>query len=309
MWIADKDHPVQDQAARLRQLVAARSAHRPGAKPAGNAPPLIVRRPLAHTVAVASGKGGVGKTNVAVNLAICLASRGLKVALLDLDMGLANADLLLDVRCPYNLSHVVSGLRPIEQVGATAAAGVFFIAGASGVESLADLAEFERQHLVDQTRRLEEQYDMIVLDCGAGISRNVLSFSLAADICLLVTTPEPPALTDAYAVAKVLVKNNHQGSIRLLVNLAESRLEAEQVAGRVAGVSQRFLNYRLADGGYLLQDSHVELAVRQRCPFVLRYPRCAASACMTAVANRLAEGCGAASQAGGFFRRVVGLFV
>ena len=282
-----------DQAARLRELMAAEG--------------LV--QPATRTVAVTSGKGGVGKTNVAVNLAISLASRGLRVALLDMDLGLANADLLLGARRSYNLGHVVSGLREIEQVGTMTTGDIFFVPGASGVDHLANLSDFERQHLIAQMHRLERGSDVLVLDCGAGISRNVLSFILAADTCLLVTTPEPMAVTDAYAMIKVLTQKGHQGSIQLLVNFAESRREARDVLRRIASVAQRFLGFPIADGGYMLQDTHVELAVRQRCPFVLRYPRCAASACMAAVASRLVTRETAARRSGGVFRRVVGLFV
>lgn len=282
-----------DQAARLRELVADEG--------------LV--QPATRTVAVTSGKGGVGKTNIAVNLAICLASRGLRVALLDMDLGLANADLLLGARCSYNLEHVVCGLREIDQVGTMTTGDVFFVPGASGVDRLANLSDFERQHLIAQMRRLARGSDVLVLDCGAGISPNVLSFILAADTCLLVTTPEPMAVTDAYAVIKVLTQKGHRGSIQLLVNFAESRREARGVLRRIASVAQRFLGFPIADGGYMLQDAHVELAVRQRCPFVLRYPRCAASACMAAVASRLVTRETAARRSGGVFRRVVGLFV
>lgn len=289
-----RSSPVQDQAARLRELVAR------GEQVAGKA----------LTVAVLSGKGGVGKTNIAVNLAICLAARGLRVTLLDADVGLANADVLLNVSAQYNLSHVVAGLRRIDQVGTVVAGGVFFVPGASGLERVADLSEVERQAVIAQMRRLGGQTDVAVLDCGAGLSPNVLSFALAADLDLVVTTPEPTAVTDAYAVVKVLARRGKApGSVRLLVNLAESRQEARKVYARVAGVAERFLQYPIAEGGYLLHDTHVELAVRQRCPFVLRYPRCAASACISAIAGRLAGSGGAARGTGGFFRRVVGMFV
>jgi flagellar biosynthesis protein FlhG len=155
---------------------------------------------------------------------------------------------------------------------------------------------------------LARRLDVLVLDCGAGISRNVISFALMADVCLLVTTPEPTALTDAYGLIKVLVQHKCRGSIRLLVNAAESRAEAQRVFARVLSVSERFLKHPIADGGYLLQDSHVEQAVRQRSPFVVRFPRCAASACMEAIASRF-PGCPQEIRGGNdLVRRVVGLF-
>lgn len=283
-----------DQAARLRELVAHHG------EPCGQT----------RTVAVLSGKGGVGKTNVAVNLAICLAGRGLRVTLLDADLGLANADLLLDVSLPHNLSHVISGLRQIDEVGRVVAGGVFFVPGASGLERVANLSEFERQRLLGQLARLGQRTDLLVLDCGAGISPNVLSLAGAADISLLVTTPEPTAVTDAYAVVKVLVaRRQRPESIRLVVNQAQSRAEAREVFDRLARVAERFMEFPIADGGYLLHDTHVELAVRQRCPFVLRYPQCAASACISAIAGRVAGSPGLSRRTGDFFRRVVGLFV
>lgn len=283
-----------DQASRLRQLVQ-------------QSPQLD---PDALTVAVASGKGGVGKTNLAVNLAICLASRGQRVTLLDADMGLANADLLLNSACKYNLSHVVSGSRSIEQVGTIVTGGVFFIPGASGLERLANLSESQQQFLIGQLRYLGRSADVMILDCGAGISSSVLSFAREADVCLLLTTPEPPALTDAYAALKTLVRRNKpDGAVRLVVNQAESRREAGKVYKRLASVAERFLDYSVADAGFLLQDTHVELAVRQRCPFVLRYPRSPASACVSAIAGRLLENVKSSSVKGGFFRRLAGLVV
>jgi flagellar biosynthesis protein FlhG len=142
------------------------------------------------------------------------------------------------------------------------------------------------------------------------MSAGVLSFALAADLALLVTTPEPTAMTDAYALVKALAgRGEPPGSVRLLVNLADSRREARKVYGRVAAVAERFLEYPIADAGYVLHDKHVELAVRQRCPFVLRYPQSAASACISAIAGRLAGSMAATRTAGGFFGRVVGMFV
>ena len=279
-----------DQATRLRQLVRRRT-------------------PRAQMLAITSGKGGVGKSNVAVNLSICLAVRGLRVTLVDVDMGMANADLLMNMQPRYTLSHILSGARTIESVCTEGPCGVRFIPGCSGRGDLANLSEFDRRNLITQLQKLKDSTDMIVLDCGAGISKNVTSFALAADRVIVVTTPQPTALTDAYGTIKSLHREQCHALICLLVNMANSRAEADATYRRIAGVARRFLNYSVADSGYMLQDTAVELAVQERCPFVVRYPDSNASACIAAMADELAQTVVGQPRRGSFFKRVVGLFV
>ncbi len=278
-----------DQADRLRQLV------RDG-------------RSTSRLVAVTSGKGGVGKTNVAVNVAICLAARGHRVVLIDADLGLANADVLLDLNAQYNLSHVISGTKSIEQVLVDAPGGIRLILGTSGVGRLANLSEFERHNLVQSMAHLESLADIVVLDCAAGISRNVMTFAAAADFVIIVTTPEPTALTDAYATAKVLSRERFESSLGVVVNMATSSTEAQASANRLIDVARRFLKLEVANSGYILRDEHVAMAVRQRVPVVLKYPRSPASTCMAAVATKLARDTLAGKTHEGFFRRVANLF-
>ena len=280
----------RDQASRLRVLARRR-----------------VTRAL--RVAVLSGKGGVGKSNLAVNLSICLAARGLRVTLVDVDMGLANADLLLDVQPRYTLAHLVSGARSVEQVILRGPGGIGFIAGSSGACDLANLSEFERQHLLAQLRRLDGTTEIVVSDCGAGISKNVMSFALDADELIVVTTPQPPALADAYATIKSLHRERCAGRVALFVNMAPSRAAAAAAYDRVAGVAQKFLNYAVADGGYMVHDRNVELAVQARCPFVIRYPGSNASACVAAAAEQIARRVPSGSSRGGVWQRVAGMFV
>jgi len=266
-------------------------------------------RSSATTIAITSGKGGVGKSNIAVNLSICLAGRGLRVTLVDVDMGLANADVLMNVHPRYTLSHVVSGARSVEEVTVTGPSGLRFVPGASGLHELADLSEFERQHLLAQLQNLEISTDILILDCGAGIGRGVLSFALASDQVVVVTTPEPTSLTDAYAIVKSLYRERSSARVGLFVNMANNRSEAGSAYDRVAGVAQKFLNYPVADFGYMVHDTTVELAVRERCPFMVRSPGSNASACIAAMATRLARSLTGEERRRGFFSRVAGLFV
>jgi len=302
-----------DQAARLRQLVGAASS-----------PGDLRTASGARLVAVTSGKGGVGKTNVAVNLAICLARRGCRTLLIDVDLGLANADILLDAHPRFTLAHVISGERRFEEIAAQAAGPIHFVSGGSGVDALINLPDLDRQRLLTAVRsaRIPDGQDgrprqpavtgvppeIVVLDCAAGIAASVTTFALAADDIVLVTTPEPTAVTDAYAVVKTLHRASYRGTVRLVVNMADSRTEARQVYERLTGVSEKFLNYPVADGGYLLQDTHVELAVRARTPFVVRFPKSPASVCMAAIAARLVKARSDRSGQQGLLRRVAGLF-
>jgi len=278
-----------DQASRLRQWVHSREK-------------------TALTLAVTSGKGGVGKSNVAVNLSICLAARKLRVTLVDVDMGLANVDLLMNLQPRYTISHVMSGLRTLEEVMIEGPAGLRVIPGANGVRECADISDFERQNLVHQIQRLETNADIVVLDCGAGISRNVLTFAVSANQVLVVTTPQPTALADAYATIKTLHRERYNGKVSVFVNMARSKSEATAAYTRLTKVAERFLKFPVAYLGYMLHDTAVELAVRQRSPFVVRYPGSNASACITAVSAELARLCVVRENRGGWFKRVVGLF-
>jgi len=261
-----------------------------------------------RTIAVASGKGGVGKSNIALNLSILLSAAGNRVALVDADLGLANLDVLLDVDVRANLSHVIAGSRKLEDVVVDLPCGVQFVPGASCIAQLANLSEFQRAALLDQLASLETDNDLIVVDCGAGIGRDVLQMVAGSDNALIVANPEPPAITDAYALIKVLKRHGYTGTISLLVNMAGDRQEARATFQRIAGVARQFLDVRVIDAGHVLADQKVRDAVRRRQPFVLEYPRCQASRCLAALANKLCQGSWLVGQKEGFFQRVANWF-
>jgi flagellar biosynthesis protein FlhG len=280
--------PLEDQASRLRDLVRQARDTR--------------------TIAVVSGKGGVGKTNIALNLSILLSAAGNRVALVDADLALANIDVLLNISVRANLSHVIAGTRTLDQILVDLPCGVQLVPGASGLAGVADLTEFQRARLMSDLIDLEADNDVIVVDCGAGIGPDVLYFAAASDNLLVVTTPEPTAVTDSYAVVKVLAGRKYAGHMSLLVNMASSRTEARVTQQRIADVARRFLDTTVYDAGYMLTDAKVGEAVHRREPFVLAFPRCSASRSLAALTAKLSAGGALAGSPEGFFRRVAKWF-
>ncbi len=276
---------ILDQAERLREL-------------ANRAP----RR--AHVVAVTSGKGGVGKTNLAVNLAVAAAQARRSVHLLDMDLGLANVDILMNLTPRHTLAHVLAGGRRLSEIVTTGPGGVRIVPGASGVPRLADLDQEGREELLRELQELEAASDLMILDTGAGISRNVISFAGAADEVIVVATPEPTAILDAFALIKVLSRETDLGRVRLVVNQCAGRAEADQVSRRIVSACRQFLHLPVDRMGYLISDYHVSEAVRRRQPFVLAFPASPAARCVTTLAGLLG-GAGARPARAGFFHRVL----
>jgi flagellar biosynthesis protein FlhG len=303
------DHRRQDQADRLRALV--RDQTRPAtsttpvtraiAQQPREAPPAVQDLPDAPAspacvIAITSGKGGVGKTNLAVNLAARFAQAGKRTVLLDADMGLANADVLCGLQLRHNLAHVVAKRCRLEDVLADAPGGFQLAAGASGLAKMADLAPAEHLRLLAALSQLEEASDLILVDTGAGISPSVLSFTRTADRVLVVTTPEPTAVTDAYATIKVMSREHARRHlpgrprVSVVVNQARSTAEARLVFDRLYKVAREFLDLELHDAGHVPADAEVSRSVRERMPFVIRRPRSPAAAAVTALAVRLEAG-------------------
>src|SRR6185369_6115684 len=199
---------------KLRKLVGTLNS-REAAKPS------LPRTSQCRVIAVTSGKGGVGKTNITVNLALALSRKGLKVLLMDADMGLANVDVLFGIIPKHTLVSVLNGQKTLKEIIVEGPEGVRIVAsGSGGVQELADLNESQRNKFLQALMELQHESDVILVDTGAGLHRNVLAFAIAAEEVLIVTTPEPTALMDAYGMMKVLHREKKDPVIRVLVNMA-----------------------------------------------------------------------------------------
>ena len=275
-----------DQAQALREMVTAQAPAR--------------RR--ARIVAVTSGKGGVGKSSLAVNLAIRLSQIGRRVVLLDGDLGTANADVLCNLPPGQSLARVVAGQMSLAQAMVEAPGGFKLIRGASGLAQMAALGEFERTRLMRQIQELEQDVDLVLIDTGAGVNPNVLGFLVGADQVIVVTTPEPTAITDAYAVIKTTRAQRHDIGMHVLVNMVRDVAEGRGVFHRLDAVCRRFLDLNLRYAGHVLWDRRVAMAVRRRQPFVLSHPRCPAGVCINQLAQRM-DRHAAEPQRSGWLRR------
>lgn len=264
------------------------------------------QRTSGRVLAVTSGKGGVGKTNVVTNLALCLAAAKKRVLLLDADISLGNLDLVMNVRPRYNISHVLSGYKRLEDIIQSGPNGLRIICGASGLDRLAELSEREQHRLLGHLSGLQNETDVILVDTAAGIASSVVSFCLAADQVLVVTTPEAPAMTDAYGMIKVLVRKGYPGPISVVVNMAHTVAEGKRTYQRLADVASRFLQADLYYAGTLLKDERLCRAVRSRTPVVLAYPNSQLAASFTALAARIGGLEWDRARHDSFFRRVIG---
>lgn len=240
-----------------------------------------------RVISVTSGKGGVGKSSVAANLATTLGARGQKVLLLDGDFGLANLDILFDLKTRGNISDVLHGGKEIEDILSRVAMNVDIIPASSGIMEMSQLGIHDKARLLEIMQQLESKYDILLIDTGAGISDDVTWLNSSANEILVVATPDPTSIADAYALIKVLNQKHKIKDFRLLVNQARSEAEAIRVYQQITGVSDRFLNVSIDYVGFVLWDELVTQAIRQRKPIVSIYPTAKASKNFGAIADTL----------------------
>jgi flagellar biosynthesis protein FlhG len=239
-------------------------------------------------IAVASGKGGVGKTNLSVNLAIAYAKMGKKVIVMDADLGLANVNVMLNMIPKFNLYHVIRKQKTMREIILDTEYGIQIVAGASGFSKIANLTDEERQSFISELYTLS-QADIVIIDTAAGVSANVLGFVAAADDAIIVTTPEPTAITDAYGIIKIIateIENLNIG-LKLVVNRVKTVTEGRRVAERIINISGQFLNLKVEYLGCIYDDPIVGASVLKQKPFIVQDPRSKAAISVAHLVSRI----------------------
>lgn len=227
-----------------------------------------------RVIAVTSGKGGVGKTNVVGNLAIAFSQLNKKVMIFDGDLGLANIDVLMGIRSKSHIQHVISGQKSLAEIIETGPENVKIIPGGSGLQKLSNLSEGERLLLLNEFDEIDQDVDIFLIDTGAGISTNITYLNMAAEERIVISTPEPTSITDAYALIKVMHKEYGTKDFQLLVNMVRSQREAEAVFNHFHSNLSRYLSdIQLVYLGYISKDEHILKSVRKQKPVVLSYPK------------------------------------
>lgn len=260
-----------------------------------------------RVIAVTSGKGGVGKTSLSVNLAICLAQAGRRIAILDADLGMANVELLMGLVPPYSLYEVLYGDKTIEEIAVRGPLDINVISGGSGFLEMANLDRARRRRLLEMLNDFSSRYDFVIIDTGAGINKNVLGFVAAAGEVIVVITPEPTSLTDAYALIKVLDNFKVHSEVSVVVNQAADRREAMRAIGKVQAAVNRFLKIKLNVLGWIPVDRLISQSIKNQQPFLLTNPDSPASRSVAGIAEALLGEAGTVSHSG-FWEKLVGLF-
>lgn len=276
---------MKDQAERLREIISSIKNYNEDVKSTGS----LTDKPGSRVIAITSGKGGVGKTNFTVNLGIVFSQMGLRVVIIDADLGLANVDVVMGKMSKYNLSDVINSNKDILEILEEGPSGVKFVSGGSGVQELVKLDKTQLVDLLMKLGRLDEEADIILIDTGAGLSDNVISFVHAAKEVILVTTPEPTSITDAYALIKTITHKDKTKNIKVVVNRADNATEAFNLLDKLNVVTQKFLGVKLQKLGYILNDACVVKAVKIQQPFVVSFSKSEASKNINEIALTLMD--------------------
>jgi flagellar biosynthesis protein FlhG len=275
---------MEDQAQQLRDIIRQNSAQ--DKQPEKPAEAQKVKK--TRIITVTSGKGGVGKTNMSVNMAIAYARMGKKVVVMDADLGLANVNVMLNIIPRFTLFHVMRKQKSMKEIMEESEYGIFIVAGASGLAKIANLSDDERQYFINELETLTDA-DVVIIDTSAGVNSNVIDFVAAAEDAVIITTPEPTAITDAYGLIKIIATEYESLNIglKLVVNRVKSAAEAKKVADRMTNIAGQFLNLRVDYLGYIYDDPVVSQGVLRQKPFMIIDSRSRASLCVQHIVERL----------------------
>lgn len=264
----------------------------------------------ARVICVTSGKGGVGKTNFTINLGVELTKLDNRVTIIDADLGLANIDVALGTVPKYTLYDVINKDKSIDEVIMNGPNNMKVISGGSGVLELVDMNSEDIKQLIEKLNDINKHTDIILIDTGAGLSNSILSFVLSAEEVILVTTPEPTSITDAYAMIKTINFKNKDKKIKVIINRVESTKEGHIAFEKLNNASNRFLSMNLEKLGYVFDDSNVVKSVKKQIPFTIEYPNSIASKNIKQIAFKIIndKDFTLSSSSDGFFNKLVRFF-
>jgi len=223
-------------------------------------------------ITISSGKGGTGKTCFAINFAISLSKRGKRVALIDADLGMANIDVLTKVTPIYTLTDVIKGYKTLDEIITDGPEGIKLVPGGTGLFELANLNAFQLDRILSGFEHLESNFDYVLIDTSAGISKNINEFVISSHETIIVTTPEPHAISDAFSILKVFISKHHNLNVKLVVNRCETPQEGEFVIKRISGVIGNFPNCKFSPLGIIPESRYVSKSVKEQNPFMISYP-------------------------------------
>lgn len=267
---------MDDQAAKLREIVKAKEEQEKKNSGFKNA----------KIIAVTSGKGGVGKTSLSVNMAAMLVKRGKKVLVIDADLGLSNVEIMLGMTPSFTIRDLIKRNKEIEEIIIKGPFGIDFISGGNGVFEITDLSDVERDEILVKMGKLDREYEYIIIDTGAGVSKNVISFLVIADEIVVITTTEPTAITDAYSIIKIIDGRKKDANIGIVINRVKEIKEHKEASSKLITISEKFLNRKLENLGFIYEDKVIRDAIFKKTPFVLYYPDSKAASCVEYILDK-----------------------
>lgn len=267
-----------DQAEKLREIVKLKEENQKNSEQ---------EKTNAKIISITSGKGGVGKTSLTVNMAASLAKTGKRVLVIDADLGLSNVEIMLGVTPSHTMRDLVKNNKTVEDIIIKGPFKIDFISGGNGLLELTDLSDVDIEEILLKLKKLDEIYDIILIDTGAGISKNVISFLMVADEIIVITTSEPTALTDAYSIIKIIKERKSEADVGIVINRVKEVKEYKKASDVLLNTSKKFLNKDLRNLGFIYEDSIVKDTIFKKTPFVIYYPDSKASNCLNYILTRL----------------------